>query len=524
MTIEEILRGESSSVEFKGIRLEARKYMKTVIAFSNGKGGYLVFGIEDQTRKIIGIPEEQLFQEMDAITNAVSDMCQPMVIPDIYPYTIDGKTVIIVNVPSGRQRPYYLESEGFPNGVYIRVAGTTRHADQSMIRQLYFDTEGRSYDSLMIRGEIVTDDEIKDLCLQMKEVALSESLKSGKNDTVRDLSRNNLLSWGILAEDETGQIRPTNAYNFLLGKDSFHSVIQCGVFKGTTRAVFLDRREYTGPLWQQINDAHQFVLRNIRCGMKIKGIFRQDVFELPPDGIRELIINAVMNYSYLQSSRIQINIFDDRLEVTTPGGLMPTVTIEKMKAGYSQIRNKALASAFQYMKLIESWGTGIPRLLEQMAEYGLRQPEFIDWGDCLRINLFRHTPDLMNSNVFPDSKFDQERILDIQPGSLTEIQINRDDTKIDAKSDTKSDTNHYVTTMGETNPMKFKIKSGVRITEREIAILEAIQNNPLITQKELTELTEIPLSSIKRIIPGMQIKGILKREGTKRSGKWRIID
>lgn len=191
--------------------------------------------------------------------------------------------------------------------------------------------------------------------------------------------------------------------------------------------------------------------------MKIKGIFRQDVFELPPDGIRELIINAVMNYSYLQSSRIQINIFDDRLEVTTPGGLMPTVTIEKMKAGYSQIRNKALASAFQYMKLIESWGTGIPRLLEQMAEYGLRQPEFIDWGDCLRVNLFRHTPDLMNSNVFPDSKFDQERILDIQPGSLTEIQINRDDTKSDTKSDAKidakSDTNHYVTTMGETNPM-----------------------------------------------------------------------
>lgn len=70
----------------------------------------------------------------------------------------------------------------------------------------------------------------------------------------------------------------------------------------------------------------------------------------------------MMNCSFLQASHIQVAIYDDRLEITSPGGLMPGVTIERMKEGYSQIRNRALAHAFSYMNLIEGWGTGIPRL------------------------------------------------------------------------------------------------------------------------------------------------------------------
>ena len=96
-----------------------------------------------------------------------------------------------------------------------------------------------------------------------------------------------------------------------------------------------------------------------------------------------------MNCSFLQSSHIQVAIYDDRLEITSPGGLMPGVTIDRMKEGYSQIRNRALAHAFSYMNLIEGWGTGIPRLFRQMKEYGLAEPEFIDMEVALRINLDR---------------------------------------------------------------------------------------------------------------------------------------
>lgn len=117
----------------------------------------------------------------------------------------------------------------------------------------------------------------------------------------------------------------------------------------------------------------------------------KDIYELPPESIRELIINAVMNCSFLQSSHVQAAVYDDRLEITSPGGLMPGVTLERMKEGYSQIRNRALAHAFSYMNLIEGWGTGIPRLIHEMKEYGLLEPEFIDMEIALRINLYRNT-------------------------------------------------------------------------------------------------------------------------------------
>ena len=113
MTIDEILAGESKNVEFKVQRPEKSiKYMKTVVAFANGKGGQIIFGIDDKTRNVVGIPEEDVFREIDAITNAISDSCEPTIIPDVYLRTISGKTVIVAEISAGRQKPYYIKAEG----------------------------------------------------------------------------------------------------------------------------------------------------------------------------------------------------------------------------------------------------------------------------------------------------------------------------------------------------------------------------------------------------------------------------
>jgi predicted HTH transcriptional regulator len=99
MTIEEIVRGESKNVEFKQtLPKNSEKYTKTVIAFANTQGGQLVFGVTDETREVVGIDEEILFQTMDSISNAVSDSCEPQIVPSIEPYTIEGKTVILVTI------------------------------------------------------------------------------------------------------------------------------------------------------------------------------------------------------------------------------------------------------------------------------------------------------------------------------------------------------------------------------------------------------------------------------------------
>jgi predicted HTH transcriptional regulator len=176
----------------------------------------------------------------------------------------------------------------------------------------------------------------------------------------------------------------------LTGCGGLHDATQCGVFKGTTKEVFVDRREYDGPLWEQIEEAYQFVLRNIHLGATFEGVYRQDVYEIPPDAIRELIINAMVHRSYLDHGMIQIAIYDNRLEITSPGKLPMGQSIERMKEGYSKIRNEALAYAFSYMNLIEHWGSGIPRIIGRVKAAGLREPEFIGGDVDLRINIYRN--------------------------------------------------------------------------------------------------------------------------------------
>ena len=488
MTIEEILAGESKNIEFKVQRPDKSiKYMKTVVAFANGKGGQIVFGIDDKTREVVGVPEDKVFQEIDAITNAISDSCEPMIIPDVYLQNINDKPVIVAEIRAGRQKPYYIKADGLENGVYIRVSGTTRPADRDMSRELYYECDARSFDSVIRRDVEVTDEDIKNLCEQMKEVAIANSKSNLQRSSVKDVTKNVLLSWGILKKDENEKIYPTNAYVYLTGQGGLRSMIQCAVFKGTTRTVFLDRRNYEGPLWEQVDEAVQFVLRNIRMGCRLEGIYRQDIYELPPDSIRELIVNAVMNCSYIQASNIQVAIYDDRLEITSPGGLLPGVTIDLMKEGFSKIRNRSLANAFVYMNLVEAWGSGIPKLMQAMQEYGLREPEFIDMEVAFRINLYRDQNEA-------DYNFDMNGIgksADKVPESADKVLESADKVLENADK--------------------------VLINVQEKNIYDYIQKNNSITTAQAAECAGVKQRRAREILSKMVKKGLLKKCGASRS-------
>ena len=499
MTIEEILAGESKNVEFKVQRPDkSMKYMKTVVAFANGKGGRIIFGIDDKTREVVGIPEDKVFREIDAITNAISDSCEPTIIPDVYLQNINDKPVIVAEIRTGRRKPYYIKAEGLENGVYIRVSGTTRPADRDMSRELYYECDARSFDSIICRDMEVTDEDIKSLCEQMKEVAIANCKSNLQRSEVKDVTKNILLSWGILKKDENEKIYPTNAYIYLTGQGGLRSMIQCAVFKGTTRAVFLDRRNYEGPLWKQVEEAVQFVFRNIRMGCRLEGVYRQDIYELPPDSIRELIVNAVMNCSYIQNSNIQVAIYDDRLEITSPGGLLPGVTIELMKEGFSKIRNRSLANAFAYMNLVEAWGSGIPKLMQAMQEYGLREPEFIDMEVAFRIDLYRGQNEVIEV---------KNRDHDLNHGSN---DLNRE----------LDDLNHEPVDLDrDSNDPNHDPKDDL-----EIQLSEMIYKNPELTQKELAKALAVSTATIKRMLTKMQHEGKVIREGSNRKGKWILTD
>ena len=177
-------------------------------------------------------------------------------------------------------------------------------------------------------------------------------------------------------------------------------------------------------------------------------------------------------------------IYDDRLEITSPGGLMPGVTIERMKEGYSQIRNRALAHAFSYMNLIEGWGTGIPRLLKEMREYGLAEPEFIDMEMALRINLYRKKIDGETSTENSNSiEFGKNNV-------LKEERISMDQGREDKTT-----------------------------SER---VMSEVKRNPYITQKQLAEMIGISYAGIRYTMKKLQNEGVLLREGSTKKGKWLI--
>ena len=417
---------------------------------------------------------------------------------DLLIYSINDKPVIVAEIRTGRRKPYYIKAEGLENGVYIRVSGTTRPADRDMSRELYYECDARSFDSIIRRDIEVTDEDIKSLCEQMKEVAIANCKSNLQRSAVKDVTKNVLLSWGILKKDENEKIYPTNAYIYLTGQGGLRSMIQCAVFKGTTRAVFLDRRNYEGPLWKQVEEAVQFVLRNIRMGCRLEGVYRQDIYELPPDSIRELIVNAVMNCSYIQNSNIQVAIYDDRLEITSPGGLLPGVTIELMKEGFSKIRNRSLANAFAYMNLVEAWGSGIPKLMQAMQEYGLREPEFIDMEVAFRINLYRGQNEVIEVKNRDHDLNHGSNDLNREPDNLNHEPVDLDRDPNDPNHDPKDDL--------------------------EIQLSEMIYKNPKLTQKELAKALAVSTATIKRMLTKMQHEGKVIREGSNRKGKWILTD
>ena len=519
MKLEEIFAGESKNLEFKeSLPVKSSKYMKTIVAFANGQGGKLIIGVEDDTKKIVGIDKNEAFKIMDAIANAISDSCKPAIIPDIYMQTVNETTVIIVDIEAGRQRPYYLAAEGLQHGVYVRVAGTTRPADESMVKELLFEGNNRFFDKTVCLGLRVSEADIEKLCFDMKQVALRNCRSDEERALVKDVTPKQLLSWGILTEYE-GKLVPTNAYAILTGADILHCTFQCAVFKDNERVIFVDRREFIGAVQDIIEDAYQFVLRNIHLGAVIEGLYRQDVYEIPPAAIRELIINAAVHRSYLDNGNIQVAIFDNRLEITSPGKLPLGQTIEKMREGYSKVRNEALAMAFSYMHLIERWGTGMLRIAKMIRKASLGELEILGGETELRFNIYR--------------KQATEQASEEKAGQ-TAGQIPKTEEKAgQTAGQTPKAEEKAGQTVGQIPKAEEKAgqtcKDGSRLTDRKISLEENtllvyLKNKPQSNVRDVAQQLSLSKSSVSRLIQKLKEKNLIERVGSTRKGYWKVLN
>ena len=377
MELNEIKNGESRTLEFKKeLSQDSSKWIKTIVAFANGAGGKLLIGVSNKG-EVIGIPQEtDIFSLRDKISDTIGQMCEPQIMFDIYQESVVDKVIVVVEVFPGNDTPYYIKSLGKENGTFIRLNATTRNADWTTLDELELRKKRRYYDELPMTELEVTDSDIEYLCSDFSSRAKIQ------------ITKENLLNMHLIQKIENNLVA-TKAYAIFLGKHDYLSRIQCARFKGTERVHFIDKKDFEGPLLEQIDGAYKFVLGHINMAIEINGIVHDEIYELPTQPIRELIVNAVIHRNYMMSSSVQVAVYDDRVEISSPGSLYGSLTLQEALAGRSSIRNKILASVCEKLNVIEGWGTGLKRIIDFCKEKNVEPPVFEEIGDLLRVNFYR---------------------------------------------------------------------------------------------------------------------------------------
>ena len=201
-----------------------------------------------------------------------------------------------------------------------------------------------------------------------------------------------------------------------------------------------------------------------------------------------MVINAHCHRSLTEPSCIQVAIYDDRLEVTSPGGLYNGLTFEEIMRGHSKIRNRAIANVFNQMGLVEAWGSGINRIIQAAKDYELRDPVIQVFDDMFRIDLFRNTND--------SSEKHRRNI-----GEASE---------------------KHRRNIGETSE-EHRRNIGDALNDTQLKILKLLEDNKTLSATGLSEKIGISKRNIENNIKKLKEKGFLKRHGSPKNGYWEVI-
>ena len=358
-----IQQPEGRRLEFKEVMPTKADLAKTIVSFANDAGGELFIGIKNNPREISGLEHDQLDTIENQISNIVNDQCTPTILPEITFVEEDNKHIIRVYIHKGSKPPYFMSSKGKEKGTFTRVGSSNRLASHEIIQELERQGQNISFDS-----ELYFNKNYEELSLDNFKRFFKE--KANENLTFEVLRKLNLI------KEEQGQILPTNAL-ILLSDDVKKSElfpntkVECARFKGTIPGTYIDQKTIDGTIALQAEQAYQFVLRHISEGTEdYKGVYRNNRWEYPIIAIREVIRNAVIHRDYsLIGKDIKIAIFDDKLEITSPGKLLPTVDFNEMDSGQSDVRNIILAPVFKRLGIIEQWGNGLQLIADDLKEY-----------------------------------------------------------------------------------------------------------------------------------------------------------
>lgn len=331
---------EHKNIEFKRQYTDDIRY--AVIAFANTDGGKIYVGIRDDG-SVCGV--ENVDDTMLRITNMVRDAVRPdlTMFMECGIEQIEGKTVVVLTIQRGTARPYYLHGKGIrPEGVYVRQGASSVPASETAILNMIRETSGDRYEAARSLNQQLTFEKTG-AYFQKRQMEFGEAQKRTLKLIQEDGTYSNL---GLLLSDQC-----------------IHN-IKIAVFQGSKKSIFRDRRELTGSVLEQLEEAYAYLDGYNRTRAEFEGLERIDKRDYPVEALREALLNAIVHREYAISGPTLISIFDDRIEILTIGGLVKGISFDDIMLGVSVLRNRHLADVFYRLKLIEAYGTGMLKMKE----------------------------------------------------------------------------------------------------------------------------------------------------------------
>ncbi len=322
---------------------------KEIIAFANCEGGKLYIGIQDDgTVSGLDNPDETSLQ----ISNMVRDAIKPDLTMFLHyeTLTINGKKIVAVDIQQGTERPYYIAKKGLrPEGVYVRQGYSSVPATNTAIRRMIKETDGDHFEEMRSLEQNLT----------------FESAKKTFAERHVKFAPAQMKTLGLVTQDGVY----TNL-GLLLSDQCVHT-IKAAVFQGTKQSEFKDRKEFTGSLFQQMDEVYDFIDFRNQTHSTFEKLYRIDRRDYPETAVREALLNLLVHREYSYRASSFISIYTDRLEFTSIGGLVNGVTLKDVTMGISVCRNTKLANVFYRLELIEAYGTGLIKIMDAYEGTGM---------------------------------------------------------------------------------------------------------------------------------------------------------
>ncbi len=365
---------ETENIEFKSQFTE--EIYKEVIAFANTDGGIVYVGI-DNDGNVIGLADAD--QEYTRITNGIRDAIMPDVTMFVR-FTIQDSKVVRIAVSEGTNKPYYLKGKGLkPSGVYVRQGTSSVPASPEQIRRMIKESDGDMFEEMRSIEQDLTF-----------EAAAAAFKKYGV-----EFGPEKYRALGVTQKNDELY---TNLA--LIISDQCAHTTKVAVFGDDSNTTFKDNKEFGGSVFKQLEDTYTYLMLCNKTAATFKGLERIEKQDYPEGALREALLNALVHRDYSFSGSVIINVNDEKMEFISIGGLLPGLSIDDIRIGISQPRNKKLAEVFHRLHLIESYGTGI-RKIYKLYENCPLQPVIEATPNAFKITL-------PNMNATPDSISEQK--------------------------------------------------------------------------------------------------------------------